>query len=1172
MAGIPYDGSTDANGNPVLPGVTTPGTGATGDNVTKDDKIYTSSAGDWGSLGAQVGGYSGLTEGYVRGILGASVATSDAWTNAWNGLCDLIAQFPFIRDILAFGGNVQNGLMQFLGGIQNLADAACAMLLGEQTYTANVTSVSATSTRITFTIATAANHQLPESVDTNTAFTVSGLSNDKYNGAFKVISVTRGSTQSTVVCASTAGVLSATAMSGTFTVRTTPTSLLGGIAAIVANILSLFGVDKLPAILTQVQDWINCIGGAVGSALDGTVHTIANIFTAIGDLVRTVLGWFGLGDGHVFKDIFDAVQNVVNCVGGAVGAVGTQVGSVVFHTITGIQTAFSNLLGAILTPFANGTVLSDVVGFVTSLIGLLGNNIGNAVSQFIQWFHDAINWIWNAFSFFLGGPTNQTGKTIMDIITLFTDWIWRMSSGLLGGVGTLIQNIVAAITGFGIDFLGDPLKTLGEFFSGLSNGANTLLHNILEGVAGALGQTVSTLYSWATNLVSIFNIPTILQNLWGWFIAHIPVANIGASTTPVNMLTLGTFETAATLQADSGWSWDSSNDRGGVVGGAAKLDCSVGAGWRFLFSNQNVTVAPGDKISASAYIKTGLDRNGIGFTGSNSSIVLLVIPFVKSTAQNPVVVATRGGSSGWVQFNGDTTAYTISQTNNPLTQVTSIKMCLAAAPSATSGSIWWDDIQMYKTGFMQQGLVEALPQAFGGLIDGLSGSPAGTTSTAYGTSTNMFLAATNPAGAAAVANTAAGAAKDNVQRTVNAIAKTVGGQSVSGDVSISEASVTNHFSNFFGKLYGNGATQPQNTVPQGSINNLPSTFGGMLDAFNKQPYGTNGSVSGTGSTFYTSVTAPLGLVGAAASQASSATENVTKMADGIAQTVGGNPGATNTNPNTIATSFGSFFTKLYGNGNTTPQNTVPQGSISNLPGAFGGMLDAFNKQAFGTNGNVTGTGSNLYTSVTATTGLVGSAVTNAGNAITAASDADTLATMVASSNNLILSPDFEESTIRRLAANAGLSFTVSYSTEQKRSGTQSLKLYANNAINSNSTGQWGGVTLSPVKSNNAQTYFMVAPGQVYSYDIYVYGAFTGSGQSAAVYFQLYDYNGSNVSYGNAATTLVKNTWVRIKGTITIPNTISSGLEPISMLPGLAIYGNPVNAGDSYYIDRAIIYR
>lgn len=922
MAGIPYDGSTDANGNPVLPSVTTPGTGATGDNVTKDDKIYTSSAGDWGSLGAQVGGYSGLTEGYVRGILGASVATSDAWTNAWNGLCDLIAQFPFIRDILAFGGNVQNGLMQFLGGIQNLADAACAMLLGEQTYTANVTSVSATSTRITFTIATAANHQLPDSVDTNTAFTVSGLSNDKYNGAFKVISVTRGSTQSTVVCASTAGVLSATAMSGTFTVRTTPTSLLGGIAAIVTNILALFGVDKLPAILTQVQDWINCIGGAVGSALDGTVHTIANIFTAIGDLVRTVLGWFGLGDGHVFKDIFDAVQNVVNCVGGAVGAVGTQVGSVVFHTITGIQTAFSNLLGAILTPFANGTVLSDVVGFVTSLIGLLGNNIGNAVSQFIQWFHDAINWIWNAFSFFLGGPTNQTGKTVMDIITLFTSWIWNMSGGFIAGAGTFLQQIVSAVTGVAVELLTDPIGTITQFFSGLGNGVNTLMHQVLDGVAGALGQTVATLGSWAANLVSILNLPGILQGLWGWLTSIIPVANISAPVEPVNLLTLGTFETAASLQASSGWSWDSSNDRTGVVGGAAKLDCSVATGTRVLYSNQSVKVAPGDKISASAYIKTGNDKNGTGYSGSGSSIVLSVVPFVGTTALDPVVLATRGSSSSWVQFNGDSTPYTVAETNNSATQVTSIQMRLAVAPSATTGSVWWDDIKLYKTGFMQQSLVDSLPHAFGGLIDGLSGAQPGTTARATGGASNMYVAATNPAGAAAVANTAASAAKTNVQKVSNAIATTVGGYSGYVGTDFDPTYTGTHFQNFFGKLYGSGQTTPQDTVPQASLRDIPQSFAGLQDALKGNAQGTTSSATGDYNGFFTATTAVSGPIKTATNNAGAALDKTQYAANAIATTVGGLPAGSNygTDQTTLQSHYSSFFQKLYGAG--TPQTSI----------------------------------------------------------------------------------------------------------------------------------------------------------------------------------------------------------------------------------------------------------
>lgn len=1037
MAGIPIDG-TNENGNPILPGVPVDGTGAEADTSTKDGVTHATNAGDFGALGAQVSNYSNLTEGYVRDMLGAAVGASDAWMNAWQGLCDLIAQFPFVKEIMALAGGVGNGIQQLLGGIQYLADQLCGLLTCSVPYTATITNMVATGTRITFTINTANGHALPDNFASGSSFTVSGLE-DAYNGAFKVTSVTRGASTSTVIAQSGANAKTAS-VNGTLSVSTTPQGLIAGIQAVLAGILAnplvsgfltwineigtgtghiilqiLDGVghflESICALLTtgrlpgpdnpawpsygnwtvnpigtvltdiqnifnalcsnpliaglrlfiadgvaatgrvvedaihgalnllttltnmlgltpgnvqnvvkffvdQIQFWLNCIWGWVSGTANAVGGTVKGILDGIGTLINNFLGIFGINAATIPAAIAQLgtwVSCIWNALSGAVGQTG--------KTITEVFSALETLLNNLFAPFTEAT-LPGLVNLATSLIGLLGHTLGNGISQVIQWFETAINWIWNAFSFFLGGPTNQSGKTIMDIITLFTDWIWRMSSGLLGGVGTLIQNIVAAITGFGIDFLGDPLKTLGEFFSGLSNGANTLLHNILEGVAGALGQTVSTLYSWATNLVSIFNIPTILQNLWGWFIAHIPVANIGASTTPVNMLTLGTFETAATLQADSGWSWDSSNDRGGVVGGAAKLDCSVGTGWRFLFSNQNVTVAPGDKISASAYIKTGLDRNLIGFTGSSSSVALLIIPFVKSTAQDPVVVATRGGSSGWVSFNGDATAYTIAQTNNPLTQVTSIKMCLAAAPSATSGSIWWDDIQMYKTGFMQQGLVDALPQAFGGLIDGLSGSLSGTTSSATGSASNMYVAATNPAGAAAVAKTKAVAAAQSSQDLTNGIATTVGGQPAGTDYAATTASA--HFGSFFTKLYGAGNTTPQSTVPQASLRDIPQSFAGLTDALRGNPQGTTYSTTGDYNNFFTATTATSGPIKTAVSNAGSALDKTQFAANALATTVGGQPAGPNyaTDQASLQAHFGSFMGKLYGAGNTTPQDTI----------------------------------------------------------------------------------------------------------------------------------------------------------------------------------------------------------------------------------------------------------
>lgn len=840
-----------------------------------------------------------------------------------------------------------------------------------------------------------------------------------------------------------------------------PDDIFNAINGVLNSIKSILGIDpnfNLGQVVTWITDQLNCIWQAItgGSLAAGINKSLTDIITFVSTLFNNFLNLFGVN--QTLSGIITWLQGVANCIWGVFSGVADATGK----TLKAAWDAVGSLLSSLLGHFAPGTFLTDLVGMVGSLIALLGSTLGNGVTQIINFFQGLIDILWNAFSWLIGGATGLGGKTLVDLLTMFGTWIDSTFGGLVRGAGSILHQIVSAITGVGIGQIADPLTMIASFFNGLSDGSGTLMYNILSNIAASLGQTIDSLTGWALKLVGLDSFPVLLQKFWGVANAVIPIGNINTPQEKVNLLTLGEFKTAATLQAANGWSWDSANDHtGGNAGGCAKLDCSVVAGTKELFSNQNIKVSPGDKLAAFAYIKTSLNFNGGG-----GSIVLSIIPFAGTVQKPTVTLVSSAGSAGWYELTNDSSPWEVPKYtsnpygfgNNPSDQITSVQVRLAVTASA--GTVYWDDIKLYKNGLLQQGLVDTLLGAFSGIFDGLKGYSQGTTSLSAANTANMVSAASAARGLANTANSAAVTATDNNQKIANSIATTVGGQP--SGVDYAPAGVSGHFSSFFSKLYGAGASTPQDYVPQGTISNLPNTFGGMIDAFNKQPFGTNGTVTGTGSAF--------------------------------------------------------------------------------------------------------------YTSVTANTGLIGTASSNAEQAKTSASNADTLATAVASSNNLILSPDFEESSIRRVAVNAGLAFTISYSTDQKRSGTQSLKLYATNSVNSNSTGQWGGVYLSPVKSDNSMTYFMVAPGQVYNYDIYCYGAFNGSGQSASVNFQVYDYLGNNSTTGNAATALVKNTWTRIKGTITVPTNVSGGSEVISMLPMLAIYGSPVNAGDTYYIDRAIIYR
>lgn len=208
----------------------------------------------------------------------------------------------------------------------------------------------------------------------------------------------------------------------------------------------------------------------------------------------------------------------------------------------------------------------------------------------------------------------------------------------------------------------------------------------------------------------------------------------------------------------------------------------------------------------------------------------------------------------------------------------------------------------------------------------------------------------------------------------------------------------------------------------------------------------------------------------------------------------------------------------------------------------------------------------------------GKAVIADGKAVTAQTTADTadiLATMAASANNLVLSPDFEESSVRRIDANAGVAYTISYSTAQYRNGVQSLKLVAGN---SNSGSNWGGVYLCAAKTNGTMPSIAIVPGQVYHYDIVYYAnsANTGTGMAVGVVFNITDIDGVIMAKGNASPSIpAKGSWQRLQGSYTIPATLQATAptygEPVSMIPIFGIYG-AVATGDTFYIDRAILYR
>ena len=182
--------------------------------------------------------------------------------------------------------------------------------------------------------------------------------------------------------------------------------------------------------------------------------------------------------------------------------------------------------------------------------------------------------------------------------------------------------------------------------------------------------------------------------------------------------------------------------------------------------------------------------------------------------------------------------------------------------------------------------------------------------------------------------------------------------------------------------------------------------------------------------------------------------------------------------------------------------------------------------------------------------------TKAVTAQTSANTASALAnTAIVKGQSFVTNPGFENS---GFALNVG-----SYSTEQKRSGTQSLKLTGIN--------QW--VRLQ----SNASAYLRqpVAAGDVFFFEGYVYGHAnnTSAAGTITVQFNAFTAAGATATPSAIASSTAMNqamngVWTRFNGTLVIG--AATNIQMVDLYLGSAIGGS--NAANIYYFDDVVVYR
>lgn len=599
--------------------------------------------------------------------------------------------------------------------------------------------------------------------------------------------------------------------------------------------LPLDALKVFQPIFGLAEEVFNNVGGAVGAIIDALiVKPLGMTLDMIVDLLKGLFPWIPWDSiPETLEDIWQWILDGIHAIPffgdfitGAETFVEAFIRNVIYYlthpgeiltalgsAIMGMLTHGGEMIQQIIQGFLYwlghpGELLTGLINWLKDIFGNAGELLHHVFDGFLYWLSHPgdlltglINW--------LKGIFGNAGELLHHVIEGVIYWITHPGApggigyllmqalqGLFTGAGFLVQSVVTAI----IDFF----KKIGIDFSG----PLSFMQQIVDNVARFFGQTGETLFHWASSLVNFDNLGKMIQGMFGSIFSIFPISMVNTAE-KVNLLNMGVFQTASSLEGSYPWSWDSSRNRTGTIGGTAKCDCT-GATTRTLYSNQNIRVAAGDRIAASTFVYT------VGFNGAAGSIQLVAIPFAGTVQQGEVLLASRGASnSAWAELTNQSAPYEITAASG----ITSIQLALRVTSSATAGGVWWDDITLWKTGLMKQGLVEYLISAWNGLIGGLGVAVGGSPSPASTTDPWNFTLQAG-AGAKGQANTALTNAS-SAQSTANSASTSASSAVSTANSAQSTATTANGTANS-AWYAANGAQSSANTA-QTSANNAQST-------------------------------------------------------------------------------------------------------------------------------------------------------------------------------------------------------------------------------------------------------------------------------------------------------------------------------------------------------------
>lgn len=333
--------------------------------------------------------------------------------------------------------------------------------------------------------------------------------------------------------------------------------------------------------------------------------------------------------------------------------------------------------------------------------------------------------------------TNDLGGLLNDILGLFGIFdisdsfgpfgeIWHSITQLLGSfdlqdLGNLTDPILSALAPWVhtvaqfIDWLDQIIKS---FSGGLTNlqgilNFSSLFTPIIDFMSGLFDpnhawESIVNLVLLPLNLLIGPDSPFAALNIFGLLgINNLPLLPIShlSDTATANLLVEPGFNNSGVFSPGTGWSWD--NSTGHTTTGSMRTTAG-GAGHDRRLDSIPVPVAEGQHISVAVWVFWTL----IVYSSTTTPIRLYILPYSNGVLQTPVVIAApvspATSTVSWQQLTG---TYTVPA------GIDDIKLSFQVPGNMTSGSVWFDDADLHKTGSIPQSWITNLLDSLGGLGD-----------------------------------------------------------------------------------------------------------------------------------------------------------------------------------------------------------------------------------------------------------------------------------------------------------------------------------------------------------------------------------------------------------------------------------------------------------------------